>query len=77
MRRMVCRRDVRSKLKGGESTIREHVELISVFDTEADSYRCFDATKVKRIKGGGLPELIVAGYSEIVSIKNARGEEIN
>lgn len=74
LRRMICRRDVRKHLKGGESTIKDHKNLISVYDTEAAGYRCFDVTRVKHIKGGAVEALTVKGFDgEAV---NARGEDV-
>lgn len=74
LRRMVCRQGVKAHLKGGESTIKEHRNLVSVFDTEAGAYRCFDAHKVVEIHGGGG---VLKVADEITDpVFNARGEEI-
>lgn len=73
LRRMVCRQGVTSYLKGGEATYDANPDNIGAFDTEAMEYRCFNATRVLRIKGGGAT--LLAGEIE-APIVNARGEQV-
>jgi len=61
LREMTGRRDVRKHLKGGESTIKDHKNLQSIYDTGASDYRCFDTNKVLSIKGEGY-EFKVNGF---------------
>ena len=49
-REMTCRLGVKKHLKGGTSTIKDHKNLVSVFDMKAGEYRCFDINKVVCIK---------------------------
>lgn len=49
-RTMVCRRDVKRYLKGGVSTIKNHKNLVQVFDMQKKEYRCFDKNYVMEIK---------------------------
>lgn len=51
-RDMTARRGVVSALRGGESTIREHANLISVYDMQASGYRCFDVARVYALRSG-------------------------
>lgn len=53
IREMNCRRDVRKHLKGGESTIKHKKNLVSVWDTKAKEYRCFDMGRVLSLRGAG------------------------
>lgn len=49
---MNCRRDVRKHLKGGESTIADKPNLVSVYEM-GGGYRCFDIRRVRTISGAG------------------------
>lgn len=50
---LTCRTGVKKDLKGGQSTISEHEDLISVHLTNGKGYRCFSAYNVLEIKAGG------------------------
>lgn len=50
---MTCRTGVKRDLKGGQSTIKDKEDLISVNLTDGKGYRCFSAYNVLEIKGGG------------------------
>ena len=50
---MTCRTGVKKDLKGGQSTISGHEDLISVHLTNGKGYRCFSAYTVLEIKAGG------------------------
>lgn len=70
VRKMRCRRGVRKKLKGGESTIAHVATLQGVYDLDAldsegnpGAYRCFDKTRVLLIRGIGS-SLRAKGYRE-------------
>ena len=52
-RRMNCRRGVKAHLQGGESTIKDHENLVGVYENKND-YRCFDKTRVLQLHGGGM-----------------------
>lgn len=76
LRRMVCRTGVKKNLKGGENSHKHHPENITVFDTEADDYRCFSSERVLRIKGcGTIVEACAVGEID-APILNAAGEEV-
>lgn len=78
LRRMVCKQGVTKHLKGGEATYNGKEgdgDNIGVFDTEAGEYRCFNATRVLRVKGGGAT--IQAGeLPDDEAILNAKGEPV-
>lgn len=50
---MTCRTGVKSKLAGGESTIRHKLDLISIDLTNGKGYRCFSAYNVLELRAGG------------------------
>lgn len=50
---MTCRTGVKKDLKGGESTIAHHDDLISVNLTNGKGYRCFSAFNVLELRAGG------------------------
>ncbi len=50
---MNCQRGVTKHLRNGKSTIAGKEHLISVYDTKAKGYRCFNALTVTQIKAGG------------------------
>lgn len=50
---MTCRTGVKSQLKGGESTIAQHADLISVNLCNGKGYRCFSAYNVLELRAGG------------------------
>lgn len=41
-------------LRGGESTIREHANLVSVYDMRRAGYRCYDVSRVLALRSGEL-----------------------
>jgi len=51
---MTCQRGVKKHLQGGESTIKEHSNLIGVYEQGVEGYRCFDKNRVSFLKGGGM-----------------------
>jgi len=53
-RTMNCRKGVTKHLKGGESTIKNNPDLVSVYDVQAKAYRCFAKSRLKRIKANGV-----------------------
>lgn len=53
-RKMTCQRGVKKHLQGGESTIKEHENLVGVYEQQSEGYRCFDKNKVRYLKGGGM-----------------------
>lgn len=75
-RRIVCKRGVKSRLKGGESTIKGKPNLISVFDTEADGYRCFDVTRVISIKANKVETRVPDALGKDEEVLNGRGQVI-
>lgn len=50
---MTCRTGVKKDLKGGESTIRQDPNLISIHLTNGKGYRCFSAFNVLELRAGG------------------------
>ncbi len=56
-RKMTCQRGVKKHLQGGESTIKEHENLVGVYEQSSEDYRCFDKNRVRFLKGGDM-ELI-------------------
>jgi hypothetical protein len=48
------RTGVRKHLKGGQSTISANPSLVSVYDVQAQGYRCFDADRVISLKVDGV-----------------------
>lgn len=44
---------VKKHLKGGESTIKHHDNLVSIYDVKNKGYRCFDKNRVKEIRFRG------------------------
>lgn len=52
-RKMHGRRGVKKDLKGGVSTIKDHPDLIGMYEKET-SYRCFDANRVLELRGAGM-----------------------
>lgn len=84
LRRMVCRQGVTAHLKGGVGTYNANdADNIGVFDTEVKNldgtfgaYRCFNAHRVLRIKGGGA-KIEACDVGEIEEpIVNAHGEQV-
>lgn len=83
LRKMQCRQGVLKYLKGGDATYTANPDNVGVFDTEAKSknpgqqgdYRCFNATRVVRIRGGGS-ELKSTGVEITDVVVNARGEAV-
>lgn len=61
LRRMTCKQGVEKYLKGGDATYKSNPDNVGVFDLQAKArgreghgdYRCFNCTKVLRIRGGG------------------------
>lgn len=53
MREMVCRTGVKKHLKGGESTIAGKENLVSVYDVQAEGYRCINLDTVTKVKYAG------------------------
>lgn len=52
-RKMHGRRGVKKDLKGGVSTIKDHPNLIGMYENKT-SYRCFDANRVLELRGAGM-----------------------
>jgi hypothetical protein len=85
LRRMQCKQGVTKFLKGGDATYTGNPNNVGVFDLEAKSktpepgqqgdYRCFNATKVLRIRGGGA-ELKATSEEITDTVVNARGEKV-
>lgn len=89
LRKMQCKQGVKKFLKGGDATYKANPDNVGVFDTEAKpkspmivdgkeqqgDYRCFNATKVLRIRGGGS-ELKATGAEITEDVTNARGEKV-
>ena len=53
VRKMLCQRGVTKHLKGGVSTIKDHENLVGVYENQKD-YRCFDKRRVMEIHGGAM-----------------------
>lgn len=53
VREMQCRTGVTKHLRGGDSTTAHKDNLITVFDTVANAYRCINADTVTRIAVSG------------------------
>lgn len=89
LRRMQCKQGVTKFLKGGDATYAMNPDNVGVFDTEAKpkkpmivdgkeqqgDYRCFNATRVIRIRGGGT-ELKATGAEITATVVNAHGEAV-
>lgn len=83
LRRMQCKQGVQKFLKGGDATYTGNPDNVGVFDLEAKpksgdhqgDYRCFNATRVIRIRGGGS-ELKATGADIDAPVVNARGEKV-
>ncbi len=77
LRRMQCKQGVTKFLKGGEATYNSNPDNVGVYDLEArgkSNYRCFNATRVLRIRGGGAELKAMAEITE--PVVNARGEQV-
>lgn len=51
-RKMVGQRGVADGLKGGKSTIKDHTNLIGIYE-DGKGYRCFDEKRVVELRGAG------------------------
>lgn len=54
IRTLVGRKGVKKHLRGGESKIKKHENLVSVYDLQAKGYRSFDVNRVISLRAGGV-----------------------
>jgi|SRR6185295_14149241 len=89
LRKMQCKQGVSKFLKGGDTTYSSNPDNVGVFDTEAEpkkpmivdgkeqkgDYRCFNSTRVVRIRGGGAE---ITSYKDEITepVFNARGQVV-
>lgn len=51
-RKLVGRLGVKKHLKGGKSSV-DHEQYISIYDTQAEGYRCVNRDTIKEVNLGG------------------------
>lgn len=71
VRKMNCRRGVKAHLAGGESTTKDHPNLVTVYETNND-YRSFDKGRVFFLRGDHLTLGTDSGFAAAV----AQGEQV-
>lgn len=54
VREMTCRLGVQKHLKGGQNTLSDYPQYVTVFDVEKEDYRAINLDTLLQIKTGGV-----------------------
>jgi hypothetical protein len=54
IREMTCRLGVKAPLRGGESTLKDYPQYVTVFDVSKNDYRAINLDTLIQIKTGGV-----------------------
>ena len=53
LRKLNCRLNVTSKLRGGVSTTKSYENLVTVYDMQSEGYRCINLDTLRQLKVAG------------------------